>query len=239
MSLTEIKSVPLADRVEKQILKYIHTGKVKPGNPLPSEQEMAEKMNVSRNVVREALSRLRVLGLVESRKKRGLIVTSPNAFEALKRAIHPRVMDEDQSSQLRELRIIIELGLAESLFKNATIQDIKDLEEIVDREKNLEEMPHEERVEVDVEFHKKLYSATGNKALKEFQNILMPFFDEIETQIDPSKLGLPPEITHSELVSILKKGTPEEFRKAMKTHLNKFLDEVGSTQKKRQRQSSK
>lgn len=233
MPFSEIKSVPLADRVEENILQYIHTGQVKPGNPLPSEQEMAEKMNVSRNVVREALSRLRALGLVDSRKKRGLVVKSPKVFNAIKRALHPNVMGENEAAELRDLRIAIELGLAELLFGNITSQDIRDLENIVKHEKAKKQLSHKERVEIDVEFHKKLYESTGNKALMEFQGILMPFFDHVEDlHIQPSKFKYPPDVSHSQLVSILKNGTPEEFRNAMKIHLKPFIDGFDTSKEK-------
>lgn len=233
MPFAEIKSVALADKVEKQILQYIHTGQIKIGNALPSEQEMAEKMNVSRNVVREALSRLKVLGLVDSRKKRGLIVTSPKVFGPLKRALHPHVMGEDQSLELRELRIVIELGLAEFLFKNITDEDISALEAIIEREKTVMELSRQERIEIDIEFHKKLYAATGNKTLMEFQSILIPFFGDMSMfHIDPSRLKRGPEVKHSELVSILKNGTPEQFRTAMKRHLQIFIDGIEPSKKK-------
>jgi len=233
MSFFEIKSVPLAEMVEQQILESIHTGKVTSGSPLPSEQEIAEKMNVSRNVVREALSSLKALGMVESRRKRGMVVTCPESFDALKKVLHPGVMNKNQASELRELRIIIELGLAESLFKNATSQDIKDLEKIASREKTRGNLTRKERVDVDIEFHKRLYMATGNKALMQFQSLLMPFFEEMEKlHMELYNMQMPPESTHAGLVSILKKGTPEQFRKAMREHLKIFIDGINLTTRK-------
>ncbi|MCK5175351.1 MAG: FadR family transcriptional regulator [Planctomycetes bacterium] len=230
MPFVEIKSVPLVDRVEKQLLQSIHTGQIKSGNLLPSEQEIAGKMNVSRNVVREALSRLRVLGLVESHKKRRTIVTSPKAFDSLKMVLHPVLMDEEQSSELRELRIIIELGLIELLFKNKTDQDVCDLEKISKREKNMNGLSRKEKVDLDVAFHKRLYEATGNKALMQFQSVLVPFFHEMENlHTERYHLELSPEATHAGLVSILKTGTSEQFRNAMREHLKIFIDGIDSS----------
>jgi GntR family transcriptional regulator, transcriptional repressor for pyruvate dehydrogenase complex len=228
MPFAEIESVPLANKVEEQILNYIHTGKVKPGNALPSELEMAEKMSVSRSVVREALSRLKVLGLIDSRKKRGLIVTSPNAFDTLERALHPHVVEDNQAEELRELRIIIELGLAEFLFKNITEQDIEDLEVIVERENTSRHLSRQEKIDIDVDFHRRLYKTIGNNALMQFQNILISFFDlAAKFQVEE-----PPEVTHDILVSILKNGTPEQFHSAMKLHLKKFIDGVDVASKR-------
>ena len=61
----------LAENVERQLLDYIRHERLTPGAPLPKEEELAERLGISRHIVREGLSRLKALGLVESRKKRG------------------------------------------------------------------------------------------------------------------------------------------------------------------------
>jgi DNA-binding FadR family transcriptional regulator len=89
MPFKQLEQISLADRVEEQLLESIHEGRFAPGSPLPGEVELAEQMQVSRNVVREAVSRLRMLGLVKSRKRKGSVVSRPDVFLTLRRILHP------------------------------------------------------------------------------------------------------------------------------------------------------
>ena len=80
IELTEIRSATLADEVEESLLNYIKRSGLTPGDILPKEEVLSEQLKVSRHIVREGISRLKTLGLVESRKRKGLILTRPNAF---------------------------------------------------------------------------------------------------------------------------------------------------------------
>ncbi len=68
----------LADRVTEILLQKIKTGEVALHARLPSESVLAEGFGVSRTVIREAISRLKAEGLVETRQGKGTIVTEPN-----------------------------------------------------------------------------------------------------------------------------------------------------------------
>lgn len=70
----KIKSVDhssLVDQVEENLIDYLIDNNFKAGDALPKEIELASTLQVSRTVVREALLRLRMIGLVESKKKEG------------------------------------------------------------------------------------------------------------------------------------------------------------------------
>lgn len=72
-----IDNLSLVDKVEARILAFFKENGLRPGDAIPKELEFAESLGVSRTVVREALLRLRTLGLVESKKHRGMILTQP------------------------------------------------------------------------------------------------------------------------------------------------------------------
>jgi len=75
--LGKIAHKTMADIVEIRLREFLKKKSFKPGDALPKELELAESLGVSRNVVREALSRLRMLGMVETKKKRGMILSRP------------------------------------------------------------------------------------------------------------------------------------------------------------------
>ena len=62
------KDLTLAEQIERKILKYISEKGYQLGDALPKESELSEILGVSRVVLREALSRLRILGFVETKR---------------------------------------------------------------------------------------------------------------------------------------------------------------------------
>ena len=76
--LTKVSGgVSLVDRVAEVLSDEITSGRLSPGDRLPSEVQLVEQLGVSRTVVREAVSRLRNAGLVEPRQGSGVFVLAP------------------------------------------------------------------------------------------------------------------------------------------------------------------
>ena len=71
-----IKSSKLSDEVYKQIVSLISSGKLNPGDKIPSERELAADLRISRQSIREALNRAEVMGLVEVRQGEGSFILS-------------------------------------------------------------------------------------------------------------------------------------------------------------------
>jgi len=69
--LEAIQGKSLTDEAEEMIYNYIKNEKLQIGDPMPKENELAKMLQVSRPMIREALSRLRMLGLMSSRKNEG------------------------------------------------------------------------------------------------------------------------------------------------------------------------
>ena len=222
--LQPIASLTMADQVETQLREYILRRAVKPGDSIPKETELAEALGVSRNVVREALSRLRMLGMIESRKKRGMILTQPDVMKGLERILHPTMLDINIRKQLFELRLVLEVGLGDLLFARKTESQLKKLDLIVDREQRANTQI--ERIRCEVDFHSTLYEMAGNDTLKRFQTILMPVFEyvvEYESKLEHTSVG---SVTHSDLVKILYGNKADEYPNAMRKHLAPHFDHL-------------
>ena len=220
-----IQKSSLVDDVEQRLREYIISNGFKPGDSMPKELELTTARGVSRSVVREALSRLRMLGLLKSVKRKGLIVTAPDIFNGLDRIIVPELMDNKTMKDLFELRLILELGIAEILFARKSPEDINDLNKIIAKEKS--GINRAISIESEVEFHGKLYEIAGNVTLKRMQSLLWPVFEFLKDE--ETQKGEEPhlsKVSHQDLVNILEKGTPNEFREAMKGHIKIHLDRI-------------
>ena len=132
--LGSMKTNTMADVVESQLRAYLKKMSFKPGDALPKETELADALGVSRNVVREALSRLRMLGMIETRKRRGMVLVSPDILQAFERVLDPPIIDDTTLNDIFELRLVIEMGLADLLFTRMKPADIIELEAIAENE---------------------------------------------------------------------------------------------------------
>src|SRR5687767_13233655 len=93
--LAPVSNITMTDVVEVKLRDYLKKKSFKPGDALPKELELAEALGVSRNVLREALSRLRMLGMVETKKKRGMVLARPDILGSFERVLDPLIIDEN------------------------------------------------------------------------------------------------------------------------------------------------
>lgn len=156
---SERLSVQVAQRLENEIRE----GRLSPGEKLPTEAKLVELFKVSRTVVREALSRLKSIGLVESRQGSGVYVHHQAAFEPLN--FDPRLADSREAVlQIVEVRRALEAECAQLAATNRSAGDIDQLQNAlaaIDRAV----ANGKDGVEEDVLFHQAIAKAAGNPFL--------------------------------------------------------------------------
>jgi GntR family transcriptional repressor for pyruvate dehydrogenase complex len=113
----------LPHRVAALLRREIASGEISPGNRLPTEQQLAERFGVSRNVVREAIAQLRADGVVEARQGIGAFVLAPEQRSAI-RIDGEALKNIENMEHLFELRRILE---TESAMLAATRRTDADL----------------------------------------------------------------------------------------------------------------
>ncbi|MFT3845229.1 MAG: FCD domain-containing protein [Lacibacter sp.] len=217
--LKTIENHSLVDRVEANLVELLQQQKLKVGDSIPKEIELANTLGVSRTVIREALLRLRMMGLIESKKKKGAVITSPDIFGNLNKSMNPHILAPETLKEIFEIRLVLEIGMADFLFHRITKENIRELREIVKSEPAATQY-HLFNIEHEIQFHGKLYEITGNETLKKFQTLLLPVFDYVHKSGLLKKQSLMKTfVSHKDLVDILEDGTPEQFRNGMRSHL--------------------
>lgn len=226
--LPPLKANSLADQVEEKLMQYLKKSNLAAGTPLPKESELTAALGVSRNILREALSRLRMLGIIESKKRKGMVLKEPELLVGVERVLDPSILGDDTMQDVFELRLVLEVGMADLIFRRMKKEDIDDLTEIAERENNDPGCVNlETRLKYEIEFHSKLYQMSGNKTLTKFQTILLPVFNYMMKQETKNKVKpTPGKITHDALVETLRNGTPAEFRVNMREHLSPHYKSV-------------
>ncbi|RXK57745.1 FadR family transcriptional regulator [Lacibacter luteus] len=224
--LKTIETSSLVDKVEANLVELLQQQKLKVGDSIPKEIELAEALGVSRTVIREALLRLRLMGLIESKKKKGAVITSPDLFGNLDKSMNPHILSPETLKEVFEIRLVLEIGMADFLFHRVTKDDIKELKQIVANEPPAAQ-DHLFNVQHEIAFHGKLYEITGNETMKKFQRMLLPVFDYVHNSgLLKKQPALKTFVSHKELVEILEKGTPEQFRNGMRNHLENHFSRI-------------
>lgn len=218
----------LVEQTQKKILGYISENQdIK---QLPKEKEFSEILGVSRGVLRESLSQLRALGLIETKRKKGTVVVSPNVFGVLKPLIGSGLLDRKSLTDLYQLRLMFEIGAADFIFKGKNEKSMSELDAIVAEEAELDQQMNlatddetkyriaEKLKDVDIQFHAKLFEMTGNQDLMDFQFIVRHLFSLYSPRLkkDYHDRNV---VSHIGLFNILRNGTPDAFRTAMRLHL--------------------
>lgn len=212
--LRKIDHKSMADIAESRIREFLKKKAFKPGDSLPKETDIAESLGVSRNVVREALSRLRMLGIIESKRRSGMVLANMDVMSSFERVMDPALIGDRTLRDLFELRLTLEMGLADMLWIRKTPEDIEELQRIATRQ----EVPGPKTflIQHEIEFHGKLYRMTGNDTMMRFQNLLLPIFGYVLTQEKERLVG---KVSHLELVELLRRDDKEAFRRGMYLHL--------------------
>lgn len=218
-NLKSVDTSSLVDKVEANLVELLQEKKLKVGDSIPKEIELAETLGVSRTVIREALLRLRMMGLIESKKKKGAVITSPDLFGIMSKSMNPHVLDQDTLKEIFEIRLVLEIGMADLIFQRVKKEDIAELRKIVSNEPPATQY-HLFNIEHEIAFHGKLYEITGNNTMKKFQKMLLPVFDYVHNSgLLKKQPLLKTFVSHKGLVDIIENGSPELFRNAMRSHL--------------------
>jgi GntR family transcriptional repressor for pyruvate dehydrogenase complex len=153
----------LPDRIAADILSKINDGELGPGDSLPTEHSLAETFGVSRNVVREAIARLRSDGVIVSRQGRGAVVMPLSERETFR--VDISALDKSGNlADLFELRGLLEIeaaGLAAERRSETDLTEMRAALAAMDGHRNFDE----KRLEADAAFHRALGIATGNSYL--------------------------------------------------------------------------
>jgi len=226
---TRLTTTTLADQAEEKIIEYIRVNELVPGNPLPNELQFSEMMGISRSVVREAMSRLRMLGLIQSRTKRGMVITEPPLLNGFQKVLVPNLLSTDTLKQIMGMRISIEIGLSEFLFANLQAKDLEELDQIVSRQQviGIDNLS----VEEEMQFHTKIYEIAGNDFMLQLDTIMHPIFVFAKQHYKHFFLSVQQElkkkggqVTHPDLLFFLKSRDEEGYRNAIKQHLKAYWE---------------
>ena len=161
MEFKEITHVRLYESVIEQIMILIKNEELKPGDQLPPERELAEKLSISRGSLREAFRVLESRGLIKSKPGGGRFIRELKKDSSIHAENIILSLEKSSILELLEAREIFEVKIVKLAAQRATIEDINLIEEVLKKMRK-EELKDDKKTESDTEFHLAIASASHN-----------------------------------------------------------------------------
>jgi GntR family transcriptional repressor for pyruvate dehydrogenase complex len=212
-----------------QLAEQIKSGKLAPGERLPTEQALTRAARVSRTVVREAVAALRAEGLVVTRQGVGAFVSAAPQ-QAPFRIDTERLHDLEEILYVMELRLCVEVesaGLAAERASRAQVRAIDAALEAMDRAT----AQGKAAVDEDLALHRAIADGTGNPQFPRFlQFIGRHLIPRHIVSGMPNTMGGQRtylellQTEHRRIVEAIRSRDPKAAREAMRRHLTRSLD---------------
>jgi DNA-binding FadR family transcriptional regulator len=221
--LKALKRTPLLHQIQEEIKSYVIRNNLRPGDPLPSEGDLARQLGIGRNSVREAVKSLEVLGILEARAGSGLFVKS-FSFDAIINNLPYGLLSDSKTVQdLAEVRAYLEYGLVEHVIERVTPDQFELLGDIVDRMRSAAEAG-EYAAEADRAFHDALYRNLDNPVLL---SLLDVFWLAVSRATERSSVFDPPDPketveSHKRILDALRDRSPEQMHAAFDYHYSRW-----------------
>jgi len=226
MAFKKIETTRKSTYAAKQLLSAIREGTYKIGDQIPPERELAERMGISRPLIREALSALQVAGIIESRAGDGTYVRNLIGSGNLKKQVLSILEDNEKPIDVIEAREILEEGIVKLAADRASADNIEEIEKVLVEEREAaEEINYARYVRADRNFHLAIASASHNPLLKVVVAPLIQIMGQsLWGGIDQLYLFNEPYIKqtldeHSQIFDGIRQGRMKVAAKAMRKHL--------------------
>ena len=226
--LKRIKTESLRSQVYVQLKSMLMEGVWKAGEKMPSENELCEKLGVSRVTVRAAIQQLEILGLIETRHGGGNFVMDFSSISAMN-AFHPLIqIGENQDIiTVLEYRKIVEKGTIGLVVHKITPKDIEYLEETYSMMASLAgKHASEKQASADHLFHYRLAEISQNPIIKKVYEIINVILSAAMVDVVDllgTEIGLR---YHRKLIDALKSGDQSLCENLMDAHIEETIQEI-------------
>src|SRR5215469_5095816 len=217
VKLERVNRVSVVDTVTERLASLISEGHIKPGERLPSEQELMAQLQVGRSSIREAIRGLTLIGMVEARQKRGTIVLSPAA--GADRPGLARPLAHWALEDLFAVRAALEGLAAELAARTATPSELAAIARHASIEARIAQGRsyfNENRA-----FHLGIAEASHNAVLVNCLSIVIGGLRDVRERMNLIQDGTPSRdiAEHRQIVAALGERAPAKARRLMEAHL--------------------
>lgn len=225
--LSEVQRQPTHESVQERVAAYIVAAELRPGDKLPSENELSRRLGVSRNSVREALRALEATGMIEARHGIGRHVKSFEFQPIADHLAYSLTVDLGSIHDLLDVRKALELAFLPAAIASTTAGQLRDLEVHVETMRTRADAGRPFGA-ADMEFHRSLFRGVENRILQELLVTFWRLFLGVE-----ERGGLPPgdqartvEL-HAEILATVRARDVARAKEVMDAHFHDVERRLG------------
>ncbi len=214
----------LSDIVCESLIQYIINESVKPGDKLPSENELTQRLGIGRTSVREGIKQLEAAGLLTSRQGYGININEVGIEDLLninKKFSLARflALSKREILDLMAFRILLEAEACRLAAQLIQSEDLRILKKLLHKMGKSVANPNT-FIDSDLEFHKQIVLASGNTIYQKIFNIISDLFwrQQIITSTLPGAKDKAMEC-HNNIFSALESHDSDRSAEVMKEHL--------------------
>ena len=202
---------------------YIIANKLRPGDRLPTENELSQGLGISRNIVRESMQYFRAAGIVETKQKVGAVIGSFIPDDPFKSYLPFLANDKDCFKEAVQMRMALECGSSRIMVENCMEEDVAQLKGLIDALKS-----ERVRIEFDIQFHAILLRMTRNRFIESMISLTVEFFTRNteklsgEYHMDLQRIAK----DHRGIVEALERRDATKLDEALKLHYLPYLSKV-------------
>lgn len=214
-----VRRSTLSQQVLEQIVQLLMSGQLNPGDKLPPEMNLMEQFDVSRPVLREALSSLETLEIITRRPRGGTFVNDrvgSNPFKVM------LALSINNVPAIIEARMALELGLVTIAAEKISDEQLEKIKETID---SIQENADSDYGRLDKEFHRLIAQSANNPVVEGMIDSLLITHEKTDSLITYRE----PDITiehHLAIYEALKNRDPYESFTQMYKHLSYVRNKI-------------
>lgn len=220
--MDKVKRTSLSDAVIESVISQIREGKYRAGDRIPTERELAAQLGVGRTSVREGLSFLAKMGVLEIRQGAGMVVRSLSLGEVFENLIPVQTIIELPDRDVRNImhvRRVLEAESARTAARNATDEQLDRLGDLLESMSDALDKPRE-YLDLDLEFHVVLAEAGGNPVLAQLTGLIRDIYTRyFEIVLEDPAMNETSLAFHRKLHAALRKRDPDAAYQHIIAHL--------------------
>ncbi len=204
---------------QEAIKSYIIEHSLKPGDPLPSETDLAQQLGIGRNSVREAVKALEALGILEARAGAGIFVRTFSFDSILDNLAYGLHFEIKRLADVLEVRYHIEYGMVPRVIESQTPQQLRHLHGLLAQMREIADRGRYS-AEQDETFHRLLYENIDNSVLLKVLHVFWAIYRQAQDMVSMPEPADPLDTyqRHAELVQALEARDIGAMQTAMARH---------------------
>jgi DNA-binding FadR family transcriptional regulator len=207
---------PLSRQAVERLRQYVIDHGLGPGDPLPSEAELAELLDMGKTSVREGVRSLETLGVVEVRHGRGIFVGKFSLDPLIDQLPYSLAVNDVPLRELLQVRCALEEGLVVEASKRLSERELAALDALVERMR-AESARGAVPAEVDRAFHLALFQPLGNRLVLQLIDVFWALFAKAAEHHAPNP-GHHTAEGHAAILRAIRSGRPEAMTAAVSEH---------------------